>query len=96
MQGIFVGAKVIKSGDSDPVCLVDVVPSGAEGFEHRSGTSKKTGKEYDVRSVGGAQTLPAALELFDQLRKIEVGKPFTFEMVPDPSNLSRTRIGGLK
>ena len=96
MQGLFVGAKVIKSGDNDPICLVELVPSGAEGPEHRSGTSKKSGKEYDVRSVGGAQTIPAALELFPKLQKLEVGAQFGFDMQPDPANLSRARIGSLK
>ena len=95
MKAIFCGAKVLKIGDAEPFGRVSVV-TAKPGVSSAQGTSQKSGKTYDIRSVFGVEELPFDLDLFPNFCKLDAGQSIDVDLSPDPSNLRRSMVSSFK
>jgi len=95
MKAFFVGAKVLEIDSNSPFCRVEIVPEGSCKLDTREFQSK-LGKAIKIRQVGGQEELGASVEMFEQLRKLDVGKAYEFGLEPDPANFQRVRIASVQ
>jgi len=93
MKTTFLAAKLLKIGHGEPFCRVQLLRT--TNLKRATGTSKKSGNDYDISTKNDVQEIGADPSLFQKFLKLEAPCEIDITTGSDPENFQRMQIIGI-